>query len=506
MDFLDQGADDAALALLAAEGDAGTLGRWKLETPAFVDLLEKSGSPVLALRQFGVMCRGSGDQRRAIAAFLAALSLAPDEVWLWRDLAAAYQQMSRTALAVVCARKALAMDATHAATWLQYAILVDGMGPAERAEHAFLRALALDPGLTDASFGLGLLYLKTFRFEEAAVRLSDIVTRGDADAIVYVSLGNAQYMAARFAESAEAYARASEYAPLEGHSLRKFARARTFAAIIAGNIEQALADYPALAGAEIESLDQITRDGFSLFSAYGYPDAAVAVGEWRLSRDPDDAVQQYLNNAVAGKPIDEVPAAYVETYFDSFAAGFDDKLVGVLGYQVPRDLAGLVAGQRSTFSHMLDLGCGTGLAAEFLVRLGDRLVGVDLSAQMLAQAAKRGTYHALTKCEAVDFLHSQPGAFDLVFAADLLIYFGRLDELIAAVARATVQGGIFAASIESARERDFEVLPSGRFAQAEAYLAALTAPHFEMIEQKPTVLRLEAGAAVKGALFVFQRR
>ena len=74
------------------------------------------------------------------------------------------------------------------------------------------------------------------------------------------------------------------------------------------------------------------------------------------------------------------------------------------------------------------------------------------------------------------------------------------------MARATVQGGIFAASIESARERDFEVLPSGRFAQAEAYLAALTAPHFEMIEQKPAVLRLEAGAAVKGALFVFQRR
>jgi predicted TPR repeat methyltransferase len=504
--FWDADADGAALALLMAESQPDAVGRWARELPAFAGLLDTYQSPVLALRHFGSMCRRSGNHDRAAAAFLAALALAPDEVWLWRDLAGIYQQMARTEAAMICARKALSIDAAHAATWLQYAILAEAMTQVPAAEEAYLRALALDPALTDASFALGLLYLKAFRFEEAAFRLNDMVERGDVDAIVYVSLGNALYMACRFAESAEAYAHASAYAPLEGHSLRKFARARTFAAIISGDIEQALADYPALAGGEIESLNDITRDAFSLFSAYGYPEAALAVGKWRLSLNPEDPVQQHLNDAVARKPVDGVPAAYVEAYFDSFAEGFDEKLVGVLGYQVPRDLAALVGGHRPSFAHMLDLGCGTGLAAPFLAGFGPHLAGVDLSARMLEQAGKHAAYSHLTKSDAVAFLDGHPGSFDLIFAADLLIYFGRLDALIASVARATMRGGIFAASIELAREGEFEILPSGRFAQAASYVASLAAPYFDILDQTPTSLRLEAGVAVPGVLFVFRRR
>jgi len=414
--------------------------------------------------------------------------------------------MSRTDLAAVSLRTALVIDDAHAGTWLQYAILADNISSVERAEKAYRRALSIDPNLTDASFGLGLLYLKALRFEESVASLRKVVTQGGADAFVYISLGHALYMASRFSESAEAYEMASTFGPLEGNSLRRYARARTFATMIEGDIGRALADYPALAGSEAETIDEITRDGFGLFSAYGYKDAALAIGQLRLSVNPEDPIQQHLNNAVAGSLIDSVPNAYVEAYFDSFAAGFDEKLVGVLKYQVPRDLAGLIGGHRSTFSHMLDLGCGTGLAGEFLAGFGKDLVGVDLSTQMLAHAEERQTYSRVVKSEAVDFLHAHPVSFDLVFAADLLIYFGRIEELIAAVAQAMTSGGIFAASIELADNDDYELLPSGRFAHAESYLASLTAPYFDNLEQRRTELRLEAGVAVMGALFVLRRK
>jgi predicted TPR repeat methyltransferase len=504
-DLTDEGVDAAALVLPSAESVQDDLARWSLESPVFATLLER-GSPVAALRQLGAIWHRSGDTERAAAIYRAALALAPDEAWLWRDLAGVYQGTARADLAMRCVRNALSIDPGHAATWLQYAALAERMENAELAEEGFLRALALDPDLADARFGLGVLHMKAFRFEEAIANLKEVLARGGADEVVHISLGHALYMTAGFAESAEAFEQAAACSPLVGNSLRRYARAKTFATIIAGDLGHALAEYPALAGSEVEPLDEIARDGFGLLSAYGHGDAALALGQWRLSRNPEDPVQQYLNDAVARKPIDAVPGAYVETYFDSFAAGFDEKLLGVLNYRVPRDLAALVGGHRSAFSRMLDLGCGTGLAGEHLARFGTNLTGVDLSAGMLAEAAKRPVYSALTKHEAVGFLKAHPACFDLVFAADLLIYFGRIEELIAAVAQATMRSGIFTLSIELAEHRDFEVRPSGRFAHSESYLVSRTAPCFEIIQQQATGLRLEAGVPVKGLLVVLRRR
>jgi predicted TPR repeat methyltransferase len=497
---------DAALILPSAETVHDDLALWSHESPLFAILLERHGSPVAALRQLGAIWHRSGETERAAGVYRAALSLAPDEAWLWRDLAGVYQAAGRADLAMRCVRKALNIDADHAATWLQYAALAESTGNAEHAEEGFLRALALDPDLADARFGLGVLHMKAFRFEEAVAHLKEVVARGGADETVYLSLGHALYMTAGFAQSAQAFEKAAAYAPLQGIGLCKYARARTFATIIEGDLARALAEYPALAGSEAEPLDVIARDGFGFLSAYGHGAAALALGQWRLLRNPEDPVQQHLNDAVARKSIDAVPAAYVEAYFDSFAAGFDEKLLGVLNYRVPRDVAALVGGHRSGFSRMLDLGCGTGLAAEHLARFGTNLVGVDLSAGMLAEAAKRAAYSALAKNEAVDFLKTHPVAFDLVFAADLLIYFGKLDELIAAVAQATVPGGIFALSVELAEHHDFELLPSGRFAHSGSYLASRTAPYFEIVQRQATELRLEAGVPVKGLLVVLRRR
>ncbi|QUS38739.1 methyltransferase domain-containing protein [Tardiphaga alba] len=154
---------------------------------------------------------------------------------------------------------------------------------------------------------------------------------------------------------------------------------------------------------------------------------------------------------------------------------------------------------------MLDLGCGTGLAGPHLVAWGGDLSGVDLSTQMLARAEQRGVYDALVHAEALDHLRAHSAAFDLIFAADTLIYFGRLDAAMAVIAQAVMHGGIFAASIECAAQ-DFAILPSGRFAHADDYLLRLAEPYFELLEQCPVDIRLEANMPVKGTLFVWRRR
>lgn len=395
--------------------------------------------------------------------------------------------------------------AADAQTWLRRAAVADSAGDVATAEHAFLQALSRDANLVDARFGLGVTYFRLARYGEAATELQAVVSAGAADGATCMLLGKSLYLIGQFPESAEAFELASMAMPLQGDSLRCYARARTYATMIAGKTEDALANYAALAGIEAEPIDVVISDGFGLLSAYGHRDAAAGLGELLIAAKPGDAVQRHLNDAVAGRAIDRVPPAYVEAHFDAFAHGFDDKLVHVLDYRVPERLAASVRRHRTSFNHVLDLGCGTGLAGEHLGPLAGKLGGVDLSARMLEQAASRAVYDTLTHAEALAYLAAHSATFDLIFAADTLIYFGRLDALMAVVAQAIVPGGIFAASIENAA-RDFEILPSGRFAHAEAYVTRLAEPHFELLERQATDIRLEANVPARGTLFVWRRR
>jgi predicted TPR repeat methyltransferase len=487
-----------------AQHVANQIDRWRAGHVAFASLLETSGSTPLAMRRFGAMCRANHEYDIAAEAFAAALTFEPADARLWRELASTHQLAASDDLAEACVARSLAIDPQHAATWLQYASLSDRLNRSDRAETAYLRALALDPALRDAHFGLGILYLRNRRYEEASRHLQHTISLGGDDAVTQLCLAQSLYMTGHFADSAEAFERAAAFGALKDNPRRLHARARTFAAMLDGRMTEAIADYPALAGPDSEAIDEILRLAFSLFSAYDMHDAAVEVGRVRLASRPDDPVQRYLLDAITGSPHDRAPASYVERHFDEFAEGFDGKLVDVLGYRVPQDLSDLVASCRLHFPAMLDLGCGTGLAAAPLRGFGDSLTGVDLSQKMLDVAAGRTAYDALVKADVLHFLDGARHAFDLVFAADLLIYFGRLDDLVDAVARSLRVDGLFAASIERTDDRDFVLLPSGRFAHNEADFERLISRRFEIAGKRGTDLRLEAGRPVAGILYVLR--
>src|SRR5262249_58428588 len=79
-----------------------------------------------------------------------------------------------------------------------------------------------------------------------------------------------------------------------------------------------------------------------------------------------------------------------------------------LNYRAPELLFRAVetahATARMKFGSVLDLGCGTGLAALPFRPFGDWMVGVDLSRGMLAQARAKGLYDRLVESEIPDFL------------------------------------------------------------------------------------------------------
>ena len=241
----------------------------------------------------------------------------------------------------------------------------------------------------------------------------------------------------------------------------------------------------------------------------GDGDGAAVAFERARALDPDDALGAGLRlAALAGRTPAEMPAAYVQALFDDYAPRFDAALTEKLAYRTPALLAEALlrhAGQRRV-ARAIDLGCGTGLMGEALRSRVDDLTGIDLSAQMVAMAAKKGIYDRLAACDALAFLAAEPtGRADLVVAADVLPYVGDVRPLLAAAARVLVPGGVLAVSAERADGNEIVLGPTLRYRHPAAVLRAAAAD-LAVVMIEPAVLRREAGRPVDGLIVVAERQ
>lgn len=240
-------------------------------------------------------------------------------------------------------------------------------------------------------------------------------------------------------------------------------------------------------------------------------DASAASEAWRMALrlDPEDRTGAALKLELAGEaPSSSAPpSAFVEELFDQYAGNFDASLVGKLAYRVPELLAEAIARQgRARVRRAIDIGCGTGLMGERLRPLADALEGHDISAAMLKKAAARGCYDRLVKSD-LQALDLEPAAADLVTAADVFMYLGALDGIVARVARWLAPGGLFAFSVERHHgPEDFALRPSRRYAHSEGYVRRLLGDAGLAIASFETAtIRIDRGEPVEGLIVVAVR-
>lgn len=229
----------------------------------------------------------------------------------------------------------------------------------------------------------------------------------------------------------------------------------------------------------------------------------------RLSEIDEMGAELRLALLGAAPVPDRMPEAYVRTLFDQYADRFEESLLTRLDYSAPEQIFAAVektwpSGWHA--QHVLDLGCGTGLAGEAFRARCTRLEGVDLSAQMIQQAARKNIYDGLSEGEALAALAPDAGPFDLIVAADVLVYMGDLEPLFAAVAETLRPGGLFAFSVERARDEDFLLRDKCRYAHSAAYLQRLAIAHgLEMCRIDETSCRAENGSPVAHMVCVAER-
>lgn len=244
--------------------------------------------------------------------------------------------------------------------------------------------------------------------------------------------------------------------------------------------------------------------------AAGRRDAAISSYRRAAALDPRHKLAAYMAAELTGAG-GGAQADYVRATFDGYAGIFDEHLVSTLNYRLPQRIAEALAELHpEPFRAALDLGCGTGLVADALgERRAGAIDGVDLSANMIEAARRKGRYRTLEVADLREVL-ARPATlgagYDLVIAADAFIYVGALEAVFPAVHAALAPDGLFAFSVEHLDGAGYAIQPSGRHAHAENYVETLARTvGFERLPPRFAPLRQENKIDIPGRLELLRR-
>jgi predicted TPR repeat methyltransferase len=198
------------------------------------------------------------------------------------------------------------------------------------------------------------------------------------------------------------------------------------------------------------------------------------------------------------------PPTYITDLFDEFSANYDENMLVTLKYRAHlhlRTLAERVLPPMTPSWRIFDLGSGTGLVGEAFKDLaaGGRLDGIDLSPRMIEAARKRAIYDDLIVGDLETVLAAPGRSYDLILAADTMIYFGELTAIFSGAARRLEPAGFYLFAVEAKHGEGWEHTAKNRFRHSEAYLRAEAArAGLAVAEMMECVLRHEGNEPVPG--------
>lgn len=239
-------------------------------------------------------------------------------------------------------------------------------------------------------------------------------------------------------------------------------------------------------------------------------DTAGAAEAYRvvLTRDPDDRMGAGIRLARLGarEAVGAMSPAFVRSLFDQYAPRFDKALREGLAYRGPELLRAAVeaAGAPQRVRRLIDLGCGTGLAAPLFADMADEMVGVDLSPAMVREAEGLGLYAALHVAEMGAFLSAAPPeSAGLILAADALCYVDDLSSIFREARRVLIAGCLFAFTVETHAGDGMILRDTLRYAHGAALVkAALADAGFAVRALEAASTRTEKGTPVPGLVCV----
>jgi predicted TPR repeat methyltransferase/predicted negative regulator of RcsB-dependent stress response len=342
----------------------------------------------------------------------------------------------------------------------------------------FEEALRVKPDFIEARSNHATALLQLGRVRDGLEELDRVLADDPGHVLSWNNRGNALFALNRYEEAVESYDRALALYP-------EFPDARQNRLLALGELNRGGPHF----------VDILAQQGEDLMRRERFSDALARFDE-ALAIEPDHLQARTLRDI-----------AYREAYrrlFDESAPLFEESLLDNLNYRGHlqlRELAERVWPGSRLGLRILDLGCGTGLVGTGFKdwALAGRLDGIDFSTGMLDEARKRGIYDNLFRGDIEQMLSRGGENYDLILAADTLIYFGELKNLFLGAAQHLLGEGFFIFTVESKEGIGWEPTPKRRFRHTEAYIRQCAAEAgLSFAERVDCTLRFESGAPVPG--------
>lgn len=345
------------------------------------------------------------------------------------------------------------------------------------AEECYRKVLLLKPDFAAAYSNLCVIYRKQNRLPEAIEAGRTAVKIDPQHPIAWHNLGNCYDKSKKYTKAIESYDNAIQIDPslLVAHDA--FCRLT------------------------------LQEESKSFFGRKKRKKTILAYERW-LECIPDNPLAKFMLQAIRGEDdVSRMPDAVVRDMFDTFAPHFE-KSLGNLEYRVPGLMAPALQtllGEPKKDLQGLDAGCGTGLCGPAIRPYAARLTGVDLSPMMLRKAKESAVYDELVEAELGTFLQQNPASYDIIISGDTLIYFGPLENILGAAAKALHKGGLLLFSLEKSPftndSKGYHLHVKGRYFHSADYVErVLTQAGFTNIDMQDEVLRQEFSNPVAGLL------
>ncbi len=412
-----------------------------------------------------------------------------DEVLIWYDLAWLFYEQKKYHQALETAQQAQNLspqaDAIHYLLGLIYQELFDQSS----AEKHFQQAEFLNGDNFAAKLCLANIFSRSGQFDQAETRYKRLIELNSKDFDTHNNYAELLYRQKRLTEALEEYRQAVIINPDSAEvcnnlgvvlkDLKEYEEAL-------GLLFNALNKNPQLEAASVNLAETLI-----LLAADNNSTAQKIAEQWQ-KEFPENPFASHINAALKGENV-ENNQIFIEKLFDNFADNYE-LVMQNLAYSAPlaiRRIAGPMEGR------IADLGCGSGLVGMAVKTDRNQIIGIDLSAKMLENAARKKIYTELVKADITDFLR-QRHDFDWIMAADVLCYQGSLDEFIS-----LCRGKNIVFSIEQlATNENYQIQPSGRFKHNPIYIEKLLQQNgFCAISKEDIILRTENNLPVHGCIF-----
>ncbi|MGE5492766.1 MAG: tetratricopeptide repeat protein [Actinomycetota bacterium] len=358
---------------------------------------------------------------------------------------------------------------------LAKALRCHGAGQVAEAIDLLRQVVKAAPRNLDGNFFLGTFLAETGDLPEGRRYLAAARDLDPRSLQILNNLGNVLRMLGEMEEALRCYQRATAIDP-------SFVHGWVNLGFISAKLErwtETVASFDRVGGEHCDDTDILGTLAKACLKL-SQTERAARIYEKLFALDPADRHGAAIALAsLRGGPLPErhSDGMVVDLYRQKAAAWDQDVLRPGDSYFGPEHMARLLESRLKADASLdiLDLGCGTGNCGPFLAPAARRLVGVDLSPDMLREAEKKGLYGELVEKEIGDYLAGNGESFDAIVGAGVFIMFSGLEKIFGQVAGRLKPGGLFALTLYRSSGPDIEIRPNNHFGHSRGYLERVAA-------------------------------